>query len=143
MPTGTAISVWAIAIIAIGYKVIGLSRNIVAAKATGIPYTLTLALETEVLGHILNPILRRVYRGRLLRSQGWPQWCRFMIREWAWEDGRRAHEEYGEVFLVVSPEGIICYSADATLNSDVTSRRHDFIKPRDKYSKTMYHHLTN
>ena len=58
-----------------------------------------------------------------------------MIKDWAWEDRRRAHDEYGHVFLVVSPEGVICYSADATLNWDVLKRKNEFLKPRDKYSK--------
>lgn len=61
-----------------------------------------------------------------------------MIRDWTWEDKRRAFEEYGDVFLAVSPQGIICYCADADMAFDVMSRRHDFIKPRDKYSKLIY-----
>ncbi|KAL8699009.1 MAG: hypothetical protein Q9201_006255, partial [Fulgogasparrea decipioides] len=55
------------------------------------------------------------------------------MTDWAWEEKRRVHEEYGEVFLVVSPEGIICYSADADMSWDVMHRRNEFIKPRDKY----------
>lgn len=117
------------------YKAIGLSKWVTAAKATGLPYVIVPALETEIWGYLLTPILRRIYRDHLLKGDGWPHWCRFIIKDWAWEDKRRAHDEYGDVFLVVSPVGIICYSADAAMGYDVMNRRNEFTKPRDKYSK--------
>ncbi len=57
-----------------------------------------------------------------------------MIKDWMYEDKGRAHEEFGQVFLVVSPGGMICYVADAHLALDVCTRRKDFIKPREKMS---------
>ena len=124
-------------LIFLSYKVINLYRWIQAAKTTGLPYTVVPLLETEALAKFLTPILRKVYHNYLLEGKGWPHWCRFMIRDWAWEDKRRAHDEYGEVFLVVSPEGIICYSSDAIMSWDVMNRRNEFTKPRDKYSKCL------
>lgn len=118
------------------YKTINLARYYLAAKASGLPYVLTPALETEIWGYLLTPILRKRYHDHLLKGQGWPEWCRFIIKDWGWEDKRRAHDQYGDVFLVVSPEGIICYSADADLNHEVFSRRNEFLKPRDKYSES-------
>ncbi|KAF2677435.1 cytochrome P450 [Lentithecium fluviatile CBS 122367] len=115
------------------YKVANLFRWYRAAKATGLPIVITPVLETEIWGYVLTPILRRVYYNYLLQGRGWPQWCRFMIKDWAWEDKRRAHDKFGDVFLVVSPEGIICYSANAPFNHDVMNRRSEFTKPRDKY----------
>ena len=117
------------------YKFVNLQRHVHSAKKTGLPYVITPILETEVWGYILTPILRKVYHSYLLEGKGWPAWCRFVIKDWAWEDKRRAHEQYGDVFLVVSPEGTICYSADATVNHDVMNRRNEFTKPRDKYSR--------
>ena len=117
------------------YKLVNLARNIRDAKRTGLPYTIVPVLETEVLGKLITPILRKVFRDRLFRNEGWPRWCRFAMLDWAWEEKRRVHDEYGEVFLVVSPEGIICYSADADMSWDVMHRRNEFIKPRDKYGK--------
>jgi hypothetical protein len=124
-------------IIILLFKVVGMCRNVILARRTGLPYVLTFALETEILGHLLNPIFRWRYRSYLSLGHGWPTWCRFIIREWAWEDGRRAHDEFGEVFLVVSPHGIILYSADMIFNRDVTARKNEFIKPRDKYSEVV------
>ena len=116
------------------YKFIKLLRNIVQARRTGLPYVLTWTLETETIGYVLTPILRWKYQDYLLQGEGWPRWCRLMIKDWSFEDKRRAHDEYGEVFLAVSPEGIICYVCDAAMSWDVMNRRNDFTKPRDKYS---------
>ncbi|CAG8952971.1 hypothetical protein HYFRA_00003161 [Hymenoscyphus fraxineus] len=108
-------------------------RNYTKAKKTGLPVVLTPLLETQVLAQVLTPVLRAIYHEHLDKGQGWPRWCRFMIKDWTWEDKRRAFEEYGDVFILVSTEGIICYSADANMGWDVMNRRHDFTKPRDKY----------
>lgn len=116
------------------YKIAKLFFFVFQARKTGLPYVLTPFLETEVIAFLLTPILRTVYHAHLDKETGWPRWCRFIIKDWSWEDKRRAHEEYGDVFLVVSPEGIICYSADAAMGWDVMNRRKDFTKPRDKYS---------
>ena len=116
------------------YKLLNLVRYVYAARKVGLPYVVTPILETEVIGLVFTPVLRWIYHEYLLTGKGWPRWCRFMIKDWQWEDKRRAHDEYGDVFLVVAPEGIICYSADAAMGYDVMNRR-EFIKPRDKMSK--------
>ncbi|KAB8068631.1 cytochrome P450 [Aspergillus leporis] len=116
------------------YKVIRLAHNVRLARKTTLPYIITPLLETEVLAFLINPLLRYVYRGYLDRGKGWPRWYRFFVKDWAWEDKRQAHDDLGDVFLCVSPEGIICYSADATMGWDVMNRRNTFTKPRDKYT---------
>ncbi|KAE8378309.1 putative cytochrome P450 oxidoreductase [Aspergillus bertholletiae] len=108
-------------------------RNYTKAKRTGLPVVVTPLLETQVLAQIATPFLRAIYLSHLDQGRGWPRWCRFMIKDWSWEDKRLAHEEYGDVFIVVSTEGMICYSADAKMAWDVMNRRYDFTKPRDKY----------
>ncbi|KAI1812284.1 putative cytochrome P450 oxidoreductase [Poronia punctata] len=115
------------------YTVGRLFQFIKSAKATGLPYVVVPFLETEIISQLLTPFLRNLYFTHLDKGEGWPRWCRFMIRDWSWEDKRRAYDEYGDVFLVVSPQGIICYCADAAMAFDVMNRRYDFTKPRDKY----------
>lgn len=117
------------------YKVYRLWGYVRAAKKTGFTYVVVPLLETEVVAQLATLILRKLYTDQLDAGNGWPSWCRFMIKDWSWEDKRSAHEQYGDVFLVVSPAGIICYVADADVAWDVLNRRHDFTKPRDKYSK--------
>jgi hypothetical protein len=118
------------------YKTVSLLRYIYQAKQTRLPYVFTWILETETIGYILTPILRWTYQDYLLEGEGWPRWCRLMIKDWSFEDKRRAHDEYGDVFLAVSPAGIICYTCDAAMGYDVMNRRNEFTKPRDKYSKS-------
>lgn len=120
------------------YKVINLWRYLQQAKETGLPYVLTPVLETEVLGLLATPLLRWIYHDYLNQGKSWPRWCRFMIKDWSWEDKRLTHDQLGDVFLCVSPEGLICYSADAAMGWDVMNRRNDFTKPRDKYSKWRF-----
>ncbi|KAJ8113162.1 hypothetical protein ONZ43_g5217 [Nemania bipapillata] len=128
-----SVAVASVIVLFILYNIFGLLRWIRSAKATGLPYVVVPCLETEVVSQLLTPIFRALYTDKLNDGHGWPKWCRFMIKDWSWEDKRRAHDEYGDVFLVVSPQGIICYCADAAMGWDVMNRRYDFTKPRDKY----------
>ncbi|KAL8648733.1 MAG: hypothetical protein Q9226_005871 [Calogaya cf. arnoldii] len=115
------------------YELSSLVRYVRQARATDLPYVVTPFLETETVALLATPLLRWIYSDYLDRGTGWPRWCRFIIKDWSWEDKRRAHDEYGDVFLCVSPQGIICYSADAAMGWDVMNRRNDFTKPPDKY----------
>ncbi|OCL05914.1 cytochrome P450 [Glonium stellatum] len=120
-------------VLVVVYKTVNLVHYIRLARATGLPYVITPVLETEIIGLLATPILRTIYHNHLNGGKGWPKWCRFIIKDWSWEDKRLAHDELGDVFLCVSPEGIICYSADAAMGWDVMNRRYDFTKPPDKY----------
>ncbi|KAI2621580.1 putative cytochrome P450 oxidoreductase [Xylaria nigripes] len=122
-----------LAVFFIVYNLTSLFRYVRSAKSTGLPYVVVPFLETEVISQLLSTLLRALYINHLDQGKGWPKWCRFMIRDWTWEDKRRAFEEYGDIFLAVSPQGIICYCADADMAFDVMNRRYDFTKPRDKY----------
>jgi hypothetical protein len=119
-------------------KLVNLAKYINQAKRTGLPYVIVPILESELLAKLSTPILRKIYRDRLTRNEGWPRWCRFSTMDWAWEDKRRAHEENGDVFLVVSPKGIICYTADAHMCWDVLQRRHEFTKPKERYGRKQH-----
>lgn len=67
---------------------IGLFLNVRAAKATGLPYTISPYLEFETIAYITTPtcILRYAFRNRLMQGKGWPRWARFMIKDWPYED---------------------------------------------------------
>ena len=114
----------------LAFKIFCLYRNVRLAKATGLPYTCSPHLEFETIAYITTPILRYIFARHLLKGNGWPKWARFMIKDWPYEDKFRAHEEFGEVFLVAAPNGLICYSADSTMAVDVCTRRKEFTKPR-------------
>ncbi|KAK0634278.1 cytochrome P450 [Bombardia bombarda] len=68
-----------------------------------------------------------------MKGKGWPKWARFMIKDWYYEDKGRAHDEFGEVFLVVSPGDLVCYVAAAKTAMNITSsQRKVFLKMREK-----------
>ncbi|KAH7113723.1 cytochrome P450 [Dendryphion nanum] len=131
LPLGSFIGT--ILLLSILYKLVKLIYYVGQARKTGLPYTIVPILETEFLAKLLTPLIRPLFTRRLSRGEGWPRWMRFSILDWAWEEKRRVHEELGDVFIVVSPEGLVCYSADADMSWDVMNRRNEFLKPRDKY----------
>ncbi|KAI1098802.1 cytochrome P450 [Jackrogersella minutella] len=83
-----------------------------AAQRSGLPYTWSLVHELQGPAFITDAILRWWYRDYLEQGKGWPRWARFMIKDWHYEDRRRATLEYGDYFLVVTPNGLICYISD-------------------------------
>ncbi|KAI0532406.1 cytochrome P450 [Xylaria digitata] len=109
-----------------------LLSNIRTARQTGLPYTISLIHELEGWAYLTDPVLRRVFRGRIMRGEGWPRWGRFMVKDWHYEDRRRAHDSFGPVFLVVSPAGMVCYVGEAETAAQVLTRRKAFIKPPEK-----------
>ncbi|PIG85947.1 hypothetical protein AARAC_004474 [Aspergillus arachidicola] len=108
-------------------------RNYAAAKQTGLPVVVTPLLETQVLAQIATPILRAIYLNSLDQGGGWPRWCRFMIKDWSWEDKRLAHEEYGDVFYCRIHRGHDVLQCRCENGWDMMNRRYGFTKPRDKY----------
>ncbi|KAK1772873.1 cytochrome P450 [Phialemonium atrogriseum] len=109
-----------------------LLRNVQTARHSGLPYTFSPIHELEGLAYLTDPLLRRWYRDYLLHGRGWPRWARFMVKDWHYEDRGRAHAEFGPVFLVVSPGGLVCYVGDAETALQVVMRRKAFIKPPEK-----------
>jgi hypothetical protein len=115
-------------------KVFQLQAQIRAARQTCLPYTISFIHELEIWAYLTDPILRRACRARIMRGRGWPRWARFMVKDWHYEDRRRAHDEYGPVFLVVSPVGMVCYVGEVDAALQVLTRRKAFVKPREKMS---------
>jgi cytochrome P450 len=114
------------------YIAICFTRNLRAAKRSGLPYTWSPVHELEGPAFITDAFLRWYYKDYLQQGKGWPHWARFMIKDWHYEDRRRATHEYGDCFLVVTPGGLMCYISDASAASRLTARRKAFVKPPDK-----------
>ena len=116
------------------YKLVYLARNIRRAKSTNIPYTISPINEYEVWAYMTDPILRWAFKSYLMQKKGWPRWARFMVKDWMYEDKGRAHREFGDVFSVVSPGGILCYVGNPQSALFVATQRKSFIKPYEKMS---------
>jgi hypothetical protein len=120
------------------WKLFYLARNIRTARKTGLPYAVSPINELEVPAFFTDALLRWLCHEHLMKGQGWPDWARFMVKDWHYEDKGRAHQEYGPVFLVVSAGGIICYSADPDVSLGMVTKRKAFVKMREKMSKYRY-----
>jgi hypothetical protein len=124
------------------YKTGLLLQNIRLARNSGLPYTLSIFHELEIWTYLTDPLIRWGYARYLMRGKGWPKWARFMVKDWMYEDKARAHQEFGDVFLVVSPGGLVCYVADAKSAMTICTRRKDFIKPPEKMSMSILSNTT-
>jgi hypothetical protein len=110
-------------------------RNLRAARASGIPYTLSpiygysrIWLITEALW---KPLLHRL-PSRLTHS-----WIDVVSGDWSW------HERYTpfsatrfntDTFMIVAPGRNILVTADASVINQITTRRNDFPKPIEVYA---------
>lgn len=117
------------------WKLFHLVRNIRLAKQTGLPYAVSAIHELETPAFFTDVLLRWYFSEHLLRGQGWPDWARFMVKQWHYEDKGRAHREHGPVFLVVSAGGIVCYSADADFSIVMVTKRKTIVKMREFMSE--------
>ena len=111
------------------YSIFCFIQNLRIAQQSGLPYTWSPVHELAALTWVTDQLLRWLYRERLLEGKGWPRWVRFMVKDWQYEDRRRATLEYGDNFLVVTPVGLVCYISDPNLASKLVTRRKAFIKP--------------
>ncbi|KAF2141096.1 uncharacterized protein K452DRAFT_309529 [Aplosporella prunicola CBS 121167] len=98
-------------------KIYAFIKNIRLARATGLPYVLSPWIDVDDITIIVSPLLRKWNRKYLTKGQGWP----------------KAHEEHGEVFLVVAPSGIICQVGNSGLASYVTGHRRQFTKAQKRF----------
>lgn len=118
------------------YKLVAFVLNIRLAQKTGLPYVFSPIHELENWAYFTNAIFRWKYHDYLLEGDGWPRYARYMIKDWMYEDKYRAHSELGDLFLVVAPGGLVCYTADAKMAINICTRRKDFVKPREKMSQS-------
>ncbi|KAF1958989.1 cytochrome P450 [Byssothecium circinans] len=119
-----------LALVILTYQVLDksfkLRAYIRAAQQARLPYAISFIHELEIWACFTDPILRRVFRSRIMSGRAWPRWARFMVKDWHHEDQRRAHHEYGSAFLVVSPAGMVCYVGEADAAAQVLTRRKAF-----------------
>ncbi|KAL8760269.1 MAG: hypothetical protein Q9199_000168 [Rusavskia elegans] len=108
-----------------------LRRNILAAKATGLPYVVLPWSNLNLPWLILRPILLPYLNKLPIRDA---LWFRLLSVDWPW------HQQYAvfqqlrcDNFLYVSPSYNYFNTADAAVIDQITKRRHDFPKPTEVY----------
>ena len=108
------------------------SRNLAAAKASGIKYTVVpvyLANRLYQLSTIfLIPLMRRL-------PVSWiDPWFDLTLVEWAWFRRYEPFKRFGtDTFITVSSERNVLYTADADVIWQITNRRNDFPKALEVY----------
>lgn len=109
-----------------------LSRNLVAAKSSGIPYLV-------VPVYLYNPVWRITQTLcapylRMLPHRLTDPWLDLIFTDWTWTLQYGGFKKFGhDTFMTVSPGGNFLISADAAVISQITARGRDFPKPLHAY----------
>ncbi len=107
------------------------ARNLAAAKASGITYTIVPFYHVNRLYQLscilVIPIMRSL-------PQKWiDPWFELTL-EWGWSRRYEPFKRVGsDTFITVSPERNVLYTADPDVVSQITSRRNDFPKALEVY----------
>lgn len=108
------------------------SRNLAAAKSSGIPYII-------VPVYLYNPVWLMIQKPcgpylRMLPHRLTDPWLDFIFLDWTWTHQYAGFRRIGhDTFLTVSPGGNILVSADAAVISQICARGRDFLKPLHLY----------
>lgn len=113
----------------------GLWRNIRLAKKSGIPYVVVPRFNYNILTGLASRWPMRLLNYVDPESRHPPSsWRRVVKVNWPWNLRYAPFAHLGtDTFLTVSPGGIMLYSADAEVISQITSRYSDFPKPTHIY----------
>ena len=107
------------------------TRNLAAAKKSGIPYFIVPFYQNNRLWQLTHALLEPVLR-KLPRS--WTQPWLEMSLDWCWYSKYEPFQRFGtDTFLTVSPERNQLYTADPDVVSQITTRRLDFPKALEVY----------
>jgi cytochrome P450 len=119
-----------IAFLAINHY-ISFRRNLNAAKASGLHYKIVpvfLFKRWWLISHrLLLPLLAKL-------PPAWTEWVDFCIPEFSFDYRYEIFERVGsDTFLTVAPGGNALWTADASVITQITTRRNDFPKPTQIY----------
>lgn len=131
--TSTIILIITSFLLVYGWKVYhDFSRNLAAAKASGIPYIIV-PVYLYNPAWMLSQTLWAPYL-RMLPDRLTDPWLDLIFPEWTWTLQYGGFKKAGyDTFLTVSPGGNMLISADAAVISQITARSRDFPKPLQMY----------
>ena len=108
------------------------SRNLAAAKSSGIPYIIVPVYLYNPAWMISQPLWAPYLR--MLPHRLTDTWLDFIFPEWTWTLSYAGFKKIGhDTFLIVAPGGNILISADAAVISQIFARGRDFPKPLQVY----------
>lgn len=106
-------------------------KNVEAAKRTGFPFIPLPIPGVGFFWSFLNELIIPPLR-QLPFTRSW----RFLTlndRQDTYRNPRSAHIIYGDTYLTVAPTAVILRTSNAELESQITARKNDFLKPIDRY----------
>lgn len=115
---------------------IGFRKNLKAAKASGIPYVISpvypIGRTWLVTQKLWTPFLNRL-------PKSWTEsWLELSLEGSPWDLKYAPFQKYGsDTLLIVAPGNCELKTADASVISQITSRKSDFPKPLEVYGSLM------
>ena len=101
--------------------------NLAAAKASNIPYVIVPVYHINrtwlLTQRIWLPYIRK------LPARWTESWIDLVKEDYAWSSRYSLHKKLGDTYITVAPGGNILTTADASVISQITTRRNDFPKP--------------
>lgn len=108
-----------------------LRRNILAAKATGLPYVVLPWSNLNFPWIVLRPMLQPYLDKLPIRDA---LWFKLLSVDWPWQQQYAVFQRlHADNFLYVSSSHNYFNTADAAVIDQITRRRHDFPKPTEVY----------
>ncbi|KAI1463857.1 cytochrome P450 [Daldinia caldariorum] len=109
----------------------GLRKNIAAAKRSGLPYYIVPISPWSRICQIFHTFWIRLFK--LLPRKYWEDVEHVLNPNWQYMQNHRIFSKLGDTFLVVSPGRIICFTENAEVIHQITSKREAFPKPTESY----------
>lgn len=106
-------------------------HNLAAAKASNIPYFIVPIYQINrtwlITQKLWIPYIRK------LPASWLEPWLDLIKEDYAWSSRYTPYKKLGDTYLTVSPGGNILTTVDASVISQITTRRNDFPKPIELY----------
>lgn len=118
----------------VGWSAAAFVRNLCLARRTGLPVLISPVSRMNFIWVIIQepvqPLLKRL-------PFGLGSFNRFATLTWWFKDRYRLHEEYGKVFLIVSPGALELISADPEVTNQIYAKRFEIDKTTDLLGKPV------
>ncbi|KAI1389972.1 cytochrome P450 [Hypoxylon trugodes] len=110
----------------------GLRANVAAAKQSGLPYFLVPFAPWNRIGQIFAAIWVPLFK--CLPRKYWQDIEEILESGWQYQHNHELFTKLGDAFLIVSPGKITCFTENAEVIHQITSKREAFPKPTDVYA---------
>ena len=91
--------------------------------------------QSNVIWGILSQHIWSILDRLPVEWSSWPPSIRFTRRGWRFYDKADSHLLYGPMWALVTPRRVYLHIADPDTVHDIFTRRGDFIRPHEPYSK--------